>query len=69
MAFYENYKKFPDGERAPDSLLYLGQALTKLNKPADACKVYDELSDVYGAKISASMKTQIEAGRGAAKCK
>lgn len=69
MAFYENYKKFPDGERAPDSLLYLGQALTKLNKPADACKVYDELSDVYGAKISASMKTQIEAGRSAAKCK
>lgn len=69
MAFYENYKKFPDGERAPDSLLYLGQALTKLNKAADACKVYDELTDVYGAKISGTMKTQIEAGRSAAKCK
>ncbi|WP_294354023.1 tetratricopeptide repeat protein [uncultured Sphingomonas sp.] len=68
MAFYENYKKFPDGERAPDSLLYLGQALTKLNKAADACKVYDELSDVYGAKLSASMKSQITAGRSAAKC-
>lgn len=68
MAFYENYKKFPDGERAPDSLLYLGQALTKLNKPADACKVYDELSDVYGAKLSAAMKTQIASGRTAAKC-
>ncbi|BCI70861.1 tol-pal system protein YbgF [Sphingomonas paucimobilis] len=69
MAFYENYKKFPDGERAPDSLLYLGQALTKLNKPADACKVYDELTDVYGGKISAAMKAQIEAGRTTAKCK
>jgi TolA-binding protein len=68
MAFYENYKKFPDGERAPDSLLYLGQALTKLNKAADACKVYDELSDVYGAKLSAAMKTQITSGRTAAKC-
>ncbi|HIV77398.1 MAG TPA: tetratricopeptide repeat protein [Candidatus Sphingomonas excrementigallinarum] len=68
MAFYENYKKFPDGERAPDSLLYLGQALTKLNKPADACKVYDELSDVYGAKLSAAMKGQIASGRSAAKC-
>ncbi|WP_343528340.1 tetratricopeptide repeat protein [Sphingomonas sp.] len=68
MAFYENYKKFPDGERAPDSLLYLGQALTKLNKPADACKVYDELSDVYGAKLSGSMKGQVAAGRTAAKC-
>lgn len=68
MAFYENYKKFPDGERAPDSLLYLGQALTKLNKPADACKVYDELSDVYGAKLSGAMKAQIASGRSAAKC-
>ncbi|KTW15268.1 tetratricopeptide repeat protein [Sphingomonas sanguinis] len=68
MAFYENYKKFPDGERAPDSLLYLGQALTRLNKPADACKVYDELSDVYSAKLSASMKAQIASGRSAAKC-
>ncbi|WP_294239067.1 tetratricopeptide repeat protein [uncultured Sphingomonas sp.] len=68
MAFYENYKKFPDGERAPESLLYLGQALTKLNKPADACKVYDELSDVYGAKLSAAMKAQIAAGRTGAKC-
>jgi len=68
MAFYENYKKFPDGERAPDSLLYLGQALTRLNKAADACKVYDELSDVYGAKLSAAMKSQIASGRSAAKC-
>jgi TolA-binding protein len=69
MAFYDNYKKMPDGERAPDSLLYLGQALTKLNKPADACKVYDELNDVYGAKMAAAMKGQVAAGRAAAKCK
>ncbi len=69
MAFYDNYKKMPDGERAPDSLLYLGQALTKLNKPADACKVYDELNDVYGAKMAAAMKGQVAAGRSAAKCK
>ncbi len=69
MAFYDNYKKMPEGERAPDSLLYLGQALTKLNKPADACKVYDELNDVYGAKMAAGMKGQVAAGRSAAKCK
>ena len=68
MAFYDNYKKMPDGERAPDSLYYLAQALMKLNKPADACKVYGELSDVYGSKISAGMKTNVEKGRAAAKC-
>ncbi|TXC69689.1 hypothetical protein FSB78_00945 [Sphingomonas ginsenosidivorax] len=68
MAFYDNYKKMPDGERAPDSLLNLGGALTRLNKPADACKVYDELNDVYGAKMSAAMKADVAKGRTAAKC-
>lgn len=69
MAFYDNYKKMPDGERAPESLFYLAQALQKLNKPADACKVYDELGDVYAAKIGAKMKADVAAGRATAKCK
>jgi len=69
MAFYDNYKKMPDGERAPDSLLYLGQALVKLNKPADACKVYGELSDVYGGKLSSSLQAQLTQSRTAARCK
>ena len=68
VAFYDNYKKMPDGERAPDSLYYLAQALVKLNKPADACKVYGELTDVYGGKISAGMKADVAKGRSAAKC-
>jgi len=68
MAFYDNYKKMPDGERAPDSLFFLAQALMKLNKPADACKVYAELGDVYGAKVSAEMKANVAKGRAAAKC-
>ncbi|MEH3035781.1 MAG: hypothetical protein PGN23_04685 [Sphingomonas adhaesiva] len=68
IAFYDNYKKYPDGERAPDSLFYLGSALVKLKKPADACKVYGELTDVYGATISATMKADIAKARAAAKC-
>ena len=69
MAFYDNYKKMPDGERAPESLYYLAQALQKLNKPADACKVYDELSDVYAAKLTTRMKADVASGRVAARCK
>ena len=69
IAFYDNYKKYPDGERAPDSLFYLGSALMKLNKPADACKVYGELTDVYGDKISAGMKADVAKARTTAKCK
>ncbi|TPG20505.1 hypothetical protein EAH87_08470 [Sphingomonas koreensis] len=68
IAFYDNYKKMPDGERAPDSLYFLAQSLIQLKKPADACKVYGELSDVYGGKISASMKADIAQGRSAARC-
>lgn len=69
MAFYENYKKAPDGERAPESLYYLAQALQKLNKPADACKVYDELSDVFANRLTTRMKADINAGRLAARCR
>ena len=67
-AFYANYQNNPRGERAPDSLYWLGQALIKLNKPAEACKVYSELTDVYSAKMSASLKDQTAKARVAAKC-
>ncbi|OYY66174.1 tol-pal system YbgF family protein [Sphingomonas sp. 28-62-11] len=70
LAFYENYKKFPDGERAPDSLFFLTVALKKLGKPsADICQVYDELSEVYATKITAQMKDDIARGRATEKCK
>ncbi|URW75023.1 hypothetical protein M9980_10680 [Sphingomonas donggukensis] len=70
LAFYDSYKKWPEGERAPDSLFYLAQALVKLKKPAtDVCKVYSELTEVYGDKIGASMKADVEKGRAAQKCK
>lgn len=69
IAFYDNYKKYPDGERAPESLYYLGSALMKLNKPADACKVYGELTDVFSDRIDAGMKARVATARTAAKCK
>jgi len=42
-----NYQDNPRGERAADSLYYLGQALTRLNRRPEACRVYDELIQVY----------------------
>ena len=42
-----NYQDNPRGERAADSLYYLGQALTRLNRRPEACRVYDELVRVY----------------------
>ncbi|WP_448662975.1 hypothetical protein ACG3SL_20455 [Sphingomonas sp. CJ20] len=70
VAFYENYKKNPNGDRAPDSLYYLAQALTKLKKPSsEICKVYGELTQLYGDRLSEEMKTGVAEGRSAQKCK
>ncbi len=68
VAFYDNYQKLPRGERAADSLSWLGSALIRLKKPADACKVYTEFNEVYGAKAAADAKARVTKGRADAKC-
>ncbi|AUW60443.1 hypothetical protein C1T17_18810 [Sphingobium sp. SCG-1] len=68
VAFYENYQKRPKGDRAADSLAWLGEALIQLKKPADACKVYSELEQMYGATMSATLRGMMTKGRDRAKC-
>ena len=61
-AFIANYRGNPAGERAPDSLYYLGQALMRLGQPAQACNAFSELDEVYGAKMRPELrKLQTEA--------
>jgi len=67
-ALLANYEANPKGERAADSLFFLGQALVALKKPADACKAYDELNDVYGATMRDWLKQRLPAARAAAHC-
>lgn len=66
VAFYENYQKRPGGDRAAQSLAYLGEALIQLRKPADACKVYKELEGNY--TVTSDLKTMMDKGRIRAKC-
>jgi len=68
FAFYENYQKRPNGDRAAQSLAYLGEALIQLKKSAEACKVYDELQKSYGSSLAADLRTMMEKGRARAKC-
>lgn len=68
VAFYDNYQKMPKGERASESLYWLGVSLTRLKKPADACKVYKEFDDVYADKASADLKAKVAKGKTDAKC-
>lgn len=67
-ALLANYRGNPKGERAPDSLYYLGQALMKLGQPAQACKAYSELDEVYGSTMRAELKRLLPSARIVAKC-
>jgi TolA-binding protein len=63
-----NYRNHPSGDRAPDSLFYLGQALMQLGQPAQACKAYAELDAVYGAKVRPDLKKLETDARTQANC-
>ena len=67
-ALLANYRTNPGGERAPDSLYYLGQALMKLGQPGQACKAYAELDAVYGAKVRPDLKKLESDGKAQAQC-
>ena len=67
-ALLANYRTNPAGERAPDSLFYLGQALMKIGQPGQACKAYAELDAVYGAKIRPELKKLETDAKAQAQC-
>ena len=67
-ALLANYRSNPGGERAPDSLYYLGQALMELGQPSQACKAYAELDAVYGAKIRPDLKKLETDAKARAQC-
>ena len=64
-----NYRGNPKGERAADSLFYLGQSLMKLDQPSQACKAYGELEAVYGSNMRADLQKMLPTAKTQAKCK
>ena len=67
--FYDNYKTEPRGDRAPDSLFFLGSALTDLGKTAEACEAFGELERAYPDAVSSRLVERIASGKTRAKCK
>ena len=63
-----NYRRDKNGERAQDSLFYLGQALMKLGQPGQACKAYAELETVYDGTLRAPLKAALPGAKTAARC-
>jgi TolA-binding protein len=68
QALLANYRNNPKGERAPDSLFYLGQSLMKLGQAVQACKAYAELDAVYGASIRPDLKKLEADAKAQAQC-
>jgi len=62
-----NYQNNPQGERAADSLYFLGQALVTLNRRPEACRVYDELARVY-PNMRDWLRQRLPEARRAARC-
>ena len=67
-ALLANYRSNKKGERAADSLFYLGQSLMKLGQAGQACKAYAELEEVYGASLRAELKRLLPPAKSEAGC-
>lgn len=67
-ALLSNYRDDPAGERAADSLYFLGQALMRLDQAGQACRAYDELAEVYAGSMRAYLSERLPAARAAARC-
>jgi TolA-binding protein len=67
--FYDNYKTDPRGERAPESLYFLGEALTDLGKTAEACEAFGQLATAYPSEATGRLASRVAEGKKKAKCK
>jgi tol-pal system protein YbgF len=64
IQFLRGYKKFPKGEKAPDSLLKLSMALGNLNKTKEACTSLGKLRDEFkNASNAIKQRAQEESKR------
>ena len=66
--FLQNYKADPKGDRAPDSLLYLGESMRQLKDTNRACVAVDQFARDFPKEAAGRLKAQYEATRGGLKC-
>jgi len=58
--FVQNYLNDKQGERAPDSLLYLGVAMTRLKETKRACTAFAEFKATYPDDAIGRLKNQYD---------
>jgi len=66
--FLQNYQAGKNGERAPDSLLYLAESMRQLKDSNRACVALAQFADDYAAEATGRLKSQYDATRAGVKC-
>ncbi len=66
--FLKNYQTDKQGARAPDSLLYLAEAMMAMKDTKRACIALAEFADTYPAIASGRLRSQYEGDRAKVKC-
>lgn len=66
---FDNYKIDPKGDRAQESLFWVGQSLVRLKRNKEACQVYELATKVYADTLKPELKPQFAAARGKAGCR
>jgi len=66
--FLRNYQANKAGERAPDSLLYLGAAMIAMKDTKRACIALAEFAETYPLVASGRLATDYQANRAKVKC-
>ena len=66
--FLENYQADKAGDRAPDSLLYLAIAMTRLKETRRACVALAEFADAYPAEAAGRLANQYGSAKSAVTC-
>lgn len=66
--FLQNYSTNDKGDRAPDSLLYLAEAMRQHKDTGKACQALTEFGSVYPREAAGRLKAQYETLRGQVTC-
>ena len=68
QVFLQNYQADKAGDRAADSLLYLGVAMTRLKETQRACLALAEFAEMYAGEAAGRLANQYGAAKSAVKC-
>jgi TolA-binding protein len=68
QVFLQNYQADKAGGRAPDSLLFLAVAMTRLKETNRACVALAEFADAYPAEAAGRLASQYAAAKSAVQC-